>query len=163
MTAQTINIAPNWQASARILCMVMRDGTEEGKAAAEEEIIRMGELLDGLVEQMNKPQSEPQSEELNWAECSTVSEELRLSCISSGVPEGYETVIGYYARYNPWALKMELDKPEATLRDGYWLMHRANERRIKVVKVPAPELFVSQGIDMVNAYPLNLLRERMEG
>ncbi|PCD76768.1 hypothetical protein [Pseudothioclava arenosa] len=160
MTIQTFDLTPSWKATADLLFTLAKDGTPEGQRQARQELIRMGELLDTLIAER---QSEPESSYDDWQVCDTVDEAFRRSCLSTGVPEGYETVIGYYARHNPWALAMQLDDPEATLRDGFWCKHRANERGIAVVKVPAPEIFRSQGIEQVNAYPLSLLRERMEG
>ena len=41
-------IAPNWTDTARMLCMVLRDGTPQGKHDAEAEIVRMGQILDQM-------------------------------------------------------------------------------------------------------------------
>lgn len=41
-------IAPNWEQSAHMLCMILRDGTPRGKADAKAEIVRMGQLLDQM-------------------------------------------------------------------------------------------------------------------
>jgi hypothetical protein len=96
----------------------------------------------------------------DWVECDTVTDATRMEYISR-CPQDYETVLGYLARYNPWALQADLWDPEATLRDGFWCKHRANERGIEVVKVDAPSVLEAEGIYAVNAYPLCLLRERL--
>lgn len=41
-------IAPTWEQNAHMLCMILRDGTSCGKASAEAEIVRMGQLLDQM-------------------------------------------------------------------------------------------------------------------
>ncbi len=45
----TIDIAPNWEQAASMLCVLLKDGTPEGKRQAAEEVKRMGKLLDQLV------------------------------------------------------------------------------------------------------------------
>jgi hypothetical protein len=82
----------------------------------------------------------------------------------SPVLEGYDTVLGWYAKQDPWALLIgELWNATHTQRDGFWLMHRCRERAIPVLWVPAPAVLRDQGIKQVRAYPISLLRERMEG
>lgn len=41
-------IAPNWEQTAIMLCMILRDGTPKGQADAQDEIIHMGQLLDQM-------------------------------------------------------------------------------------------------------------------
>ena len=48
MTTQTVNIAPTWEATARMMLVLLKDGTEEGKKMAREEIINMGRKLDEI-------------------------------------------------------------------------------------------------------------------
>jgi hypothetical protein len=82
----------------------------------------------------------------------------------SPVPDGFDTVLGWYAKQDPWALLIgELWTAEHTMRDGYWLSHRCRERGIPVMRVPAPAVLRDQGIKQVRAYPVSLIRERMEG
>lgn len=47
--AGTIDCTPTWEATARMLCTVMECGTDEGKAIAGAELVRMGKLLDQLA------------------------------------------------------------------------------------------------------------------
>lgn len=78
----------------------------------------------------------------------------------SPVPPGWDTWVGYLAKHRPEILANMDETPEATQRDGWWLQHRCLERGIIPVKVPAPEVFRSDGIDQLNAYPVELLAER---
>ena len=79
----------------------------------------------------------------------------------SPCPPGFDTVLGYLAKVNPGLLDLIDRDPSATLRDGYWLCHRAKERDIKTVKVEACPWLRKQGITTVNAYPVELLEERL--
>lgn len=78
----------------------------------------------------------------------------------SPCPPGYDTVLGYLAKHDPIVLELLDRDPDATKRDGYWLMHRARERGLEVVKVEACPWLRQNGIKMVNAYPQSLLAER---
>jgi hypothetical protein len=79
---------------------------------------------------------------------------------SPGVPEGYDTVVGYLSQYETRIWELMDHFAEATQRDGFWLMHRARERNLNVYRVQACPWLIRQGIFQVNAYPLSLLRER---
>lgn len=79
---------------------------------------------------------------------------------SPGVPEGYETVVGYLSQYETRVWELMDHYAEATQRDGWWLMHKARERKLNVFKVQACPWLVRQGIFEVNAYPIALLIER---
>ena len=49
---RTIDMTPNWQTAAAILGRCVRDGEDEAaKRGAFEEIVRMGKLLDQLIEE----------------------------------------------------------------------------------------------------------------
>ena len=49
---QTIDLTPNWQTTATILGLCLKDGeTEAAKQEAFVELVRMGELLDQLIEE----------------------------------------------------------------------------------------------------------------
>lgn len=48
----TANVSPTWAAAAHMFCVVLENGTEEGKAMARSEVLRMGKLLDTLREEM---------------------------------------------------------------------------------------------------------------
>lgn len=80
---------------------------------------------------------------------------------SPGVPEGFDTVLGHFARTNPEALEvLGDDYVGGTQRDGFWLRARCRERYVEPVKVEAPAALQEQGIERVNAYPLDLLKRR---
>lgn len=81
----------------------------------------------------------------------------------SPCPDGFDTVLGYIAKHRPEVLDFMDMNPEATTRDGFWLTNQAKVRKLKVCKVLAPEVLRKQGrhIEMVNAYPVSLLAERL--
>ncbi|AIK68480.1 hypothetical protein Lo5R7ANS_10 [Mesorhizobium phage vB_MloP_Lo5R7ANS] len=80
---------------------------------------------------------------------------------SSDVPEGYDTVLGYFSKNMPGAFELMDDPITGTLRDGHWLTHQANRRGLGIIKVPAPEPLIEIGINELNAYPVSLLQERI--
>lgn len=80
---------------------------------------------------------------------------------SPDVPIGYNTVIGYLAETHPEMIDLMDDPISGTARDGYWLTHRASHRDLTVHKVVAPAPFKEMGIDLLNAYPVELLAERL--
>ena len=43
---QTIDITPTWQHAMPILIMALENGTEQGKRAAREELMRLAKLVD---------------------------------------------------------------------------------------------------------------------
>lgn len=49
--SQYIDVTPSWEATARMLVVLMERGTAEGKAEAEKEILRMGRIIDKLLEE----------------------------------------------------------------------------------------------------------------
>lgn len=50
MTKATyIDVTPTWATTARIIAMMLKDGTEQGKREAEIELLNMGKLLDKLL------------------------------------------------------------------------------------------------------------------
>lgn len=79
---------------------------------------------------------------------------------SPGAPEGYDTVVGYLTEYEPAMWDLMDHFAEATQRDGFWLTHQARLRGLPVYRVQACPWLVRQGIFEVNAYPIELLRER---
>ncbi|MER9561018.1 hypothetical protein [Mesorhizobium sp. M0571] len=80
---------------------------------------------------------------------------------SPDVPDGYDTVLGYFSKNMPGAFELMDDPITGTLRDGHWLTHQASRRGIGIIKVPAPEPLVEIGINELNAYPVSLLQERI--
>ena len=49
-----INIAPSWSAAVRIYIAVLEDGTETGKKAAREELIRLAQQYDNAIDHIRK-------------------------------------------------------------------------------------------------------------
>jgi hypothetical protein len=47
-----IDITPSWETAVRIYMMVLEEGTEEGKASAREELLRLARQYDALVADM---------------------------------------------------------------------------------------------------------------
>ena len=88
-------------------------------------------------------------------------DDYRTWCSTTLGDTARDTVVGWLAKHDPERLAIMDATPEATQRDGYWLMHRCRERGIEITKVPAPTVLKEQGIDEVNAYPVWLLAERL--
>jgi hypothetical protein len=63
---ETIDLTPNWQTSFAILTAALENGTDKGKAAAREELQRIGRQLDAAREQQARDaaSSSPYSPEL---------------------------------------------------------------------------------------------------
>jgi hypothetical protein len=49
---RTIDITPSWEAAVNVYLLVLEDGTEEGKAMAREELLRLARQYDALVADM---------------------------------------------------------------------------------------------------------------
>jgi hypothetical protein len=49
---RTIDLTPSWETAVRIYIMVLEEGTEEGKASAREELLRLARQYDALVADM---------------------------------------------------------------------------------------------------------------
>lgn len=56
---ETIDLTPSWVAAAKIILLVLENGTEEGKKQAREELFNMAKVADMYVESL-KPSSEDQ-------------------------------------------------------------------------------------------------------
>lgn len=84
-----------------------------------------------------------------------------LSHFLTETPEGFDTVLGWLAKNNPEALMLMQDPIFDTRRDGFWLMHKAEQEGCKVKKVSAPPIMAEEGIPTVNAYPNALLERRL--
>jgi hypothetical protein len=82
--------------------------------------------------------------------------------MSGHLPQGYDTVMGYLARTNPESVALLPDFVDDTQRDGWWLVHRSRRRGVRVIKVQAPLVLRERGIEVVNAYSVDLLRERFD-
>lgn len=175
------NIAPSWSEAARIIAMVIEHGDSEGRQKILAEVKRMGQIIDDLQETLSSNGAEEEKGGLTdlgecvatsagrypapeyWAEVPEdchVNYAERLRFVSP-CPEGYDTVLGYLAAVDPWSLLAGLWDPEATQRDGFWCKHRCERKAFDVIKVPAPAVLVEQGIRTVNAYPVEVLKERL--
>lgn len=75
---------------------------------------------------------------------------------------GYDTVLGFLSKHDPFILEMMVCPVEETQRDGFWLMHRARERGLTSISVPAPKVVrdLYPSIETVKAWPVALLHER---
>lgn len=80
--------------------------------------------------------------------------------ITPRVPPGYDTILGYLATTSPEMLELMEEPVADTCRDGWWLRHRCRERGDEPIKVMAPRVCQDRGIEVVNAYPLDLLERR---
>jgi hypothetical protein len=49
---KTIDITPSWETAVNIYLLVLEEGTEEGKATAREELLRLARQYDALVADM---------------------------------------------------------------------------------------------------------------
>jgi hypothetical protein len=88
-----------------------------------------------------------------------VHENKHAMAITPDVPAGFDTVLGYLAKYHPEILDtMDYTNPAATKRDGWWLMHRCKHYHV----VNAPPVLRACGILYVNAWPLELLAQRWD-
>lgn len=88
-------------------------------------------------------------------------EEAVSPWITPGVPEGYDTVLGYLGKTHPEVLDLMEDPISGTQHDGFWLQHRSARLGRGTIKVEAPAPLLEAGIQVVNAYPVDLLRERL--
>jgi len=50
---KTIDVTPTWKNTARILITLFENGSEEGITEAKAELLRMGGLLDTLIDERN--------------------------------------------------------------------------------------------------------------
>ena len=167
---KTLDCTPSWSEAARIIAMVIEHGDLEGRQKILAEVQRMGEIIDDLQDTLSS--SEEAGEEKDdpvlycdpayWADVEDchVNYAERLRFVSP-CPKGYDTVLGYLAAVDPWSLLAGLWDPEATQRDGFWCKHRCERKAFDVIKVPAPAVLVEQGIRTVNAYPVEVLKERL--
>jgi hypothetical protein len=79
--------------------------------------------------------------------------------VSSDVPEGYETVAGWWATRETAALEM-LSDPIATLFDDEeHLITIADKLNIPWKWVPAPAAYQAMGFKISKAFPLDLLQQ----
>lgn len=107
-------------------------------------IVRLTETLDAMERQLN------------------ATANLRhRTCITRDLPPGYDTVLGYLAKYHPECLDaFDYGDPTITQRDGFWLAHRAKEAGLTPVWVEAPAILQERDIPRVRAYPVELLAKR---
>lgn len=174
MTNLTINIAPSWKQTAHMLLMLEEHGdSPQVRQDARNEIIGMGSLLDKLVTEVTQLQEridtlEGEVEDEVRAIFDKAVESMGMADPAaspdwrylSACPEGHDTVLGFMAQHFPDVVDQCWDATD-TQRDGFWLGHRCRERGIVPVKVAAPQVLQEQGIHAVNAYPVDMLRERM--
>jgi len=83
--------------------------------------------------------------------------------VSPDCPHGYNTAIGYIAETQVELLGNFREPVSDLLCDTMWLRHNAAIRGIKVVAVEAPEAYREYGFRTIEAYPIALLAERLDG
>lgn len=87
------------------------------------------------------------------------------AAITPDVPQGYDTVLGYLAKYHPDVLDhVDYYDPTVTQRDGWKLSHQVATRALggnwDCVYVDAPPCLRLSNIERVRAYPVELLAKR---
>lgn len=75
---------------------------------------------------------------------------------------GYDTIVGWVSKNRPDIVENMGTQAWLHTRDGFWLTNQCKKRGLKVHKVRAPEVLVDQGIEEVNAYPVELIAERFD-
>lgn len=82
--------------------------------------------------------------------------------ISKRLPKGYDTILGYIAKNFPDRITTlgEEAMVASTLRDGFWCKHECRRRGLTPIKVIAPRAANEDGIEEVNAYPVEVLQAR---
>ena len=73
---------------------------------------------------------------------------------------GYDTVVGYLAKYHPEMIDLLSDPIADTRRDGILLARECKRKGRDVHKVDAPTIFQDEGIATLNSYPVDLLKVR---
>ena len=74
----------------------------------------------------------------------------------------WDTVLGHMAKNCHSALtKFDYTDPGAIVGHSYWLTSHCRTAGMEPRKVSAPKCYRHAGIDVVNAYPVFLLRERL--
>ena len=83
-----------------------------------------------------------------------------LSRFSTDCPTGYDTIIGWVAKNRYDIIENLGTAAWLHTRDGFWLTHQCRARDQSIHKVEAPAVLKEQGIQQVNAYPVELIAER---
>lgn len=79
---------------------------------------------------------------------------------ASDCPPGYDTVVGYLAKYHPDMLDLLADPIADTRRDGILLNRECKKLGRDVVKVDAPTIFQEEGVATLNSFPIEMLKVR---
>lgn len=82
--------------------------------------------------------------------------------ISKRLPKGYDTILGYLAKNFPDRIVTlgEEGMVASTTRDGFWCKNECRRRGLTPIKVKAPLAANEDGIEKVNAYPVEVLQAR---
>lgn len=124
----------------------------------------LGVLLQSAAELVPARQSEAASSKVAhdwWQAAKRAGIDRPMAYLSPNIPAGYDTVLGYLVKHNPEALALIQDPAVDTQRDGFWLTRRTRLYGKEPAKVTAPTVLRSQGIETVNAYPVELLELRL--
>lgn len=77
---------------------------------------------------------------------------------SLGLPEGYDTTIGYLAQVDPEALELQEDHAQCIEEDQLRLDIVATSRHIAILQTVPPRPLLGR-LEQINVYPVSLLRE----
>jgi len=86
--------------------------------------------------------------------------ERDLSQFQSACPAGFDTIIGWVSKNRYDIIENCGTAAWLHSRDGFWLSNQCKKRQRAIFKVEAPKVLRDQGIDHVNAYPIELIAER---
>ena len=83
-----------------------------------------------------------------------------LSRFSTVCPSGYDTIVGWVAKNRYDIIENLGTAAWLHSRDGFWIANRTRSKGKAVEKVVAPPVLREQGIEQVNAYPVEVIAER---
>ncbi|MCA2979335.1 MAG: hypothetical protein INH37_13685 [Myxococcaceae bacterium] len=86
--------------------------------------------------------------------------ERDLSQFQSACPAGFDTIIGWVSKNRYDIIENCGTAAWLHSRDGFWLSNQCKKRQRPILKVEAPKVLRDQGIEQVNAYPIDLIAER---
>lgn len=130
--------------STQRVLMIAEDLADQGFYTRASTIASLAKERDALLDKVEK-----------------LTRDKHAMALSPNVPAGHDTILGYLASYHPEILDaMDYTNPEATKRDGWWLMHQCTKHNVRVVYADAPPVLRACGITRVRCYPIELLARR---